>query len=238
MLNRVYIPHPLLQEFIVSFSCINATLPENNSDIITPYPPTPHQSILFYGEDRISMKKNGMENFEFQASTMIIGPQYTRVNLKVKKHLKAVRVDFHPGGLYRLLGVPMKEMFDEGYDALDILGPEASYLNEQIVNTESIEERKNVVEIYFLKKCSRLKIALPFDEAMRKLLLNDGNIPIKRLASLACLSLRQFERKCFERVGMPPKSFARIARFSKAYRMREAHPELTWTKVAHEAGLF
>ncbi len=100
---------------------IDAVLPDAATDVVTPYPPTPHQSIIFYGNDRIKMQKEGMNSFELQASVVVIGPQYTRVNLMVAKRLKAVRVDFHAGGLYRLLGIPMTHLFDGGFNALDIL---------------------------------------------------------------------------------------------------------------------
>jgi len=37
---------------------------------------------------------------------------------------------------------------------------------------------------------------------------------------------------------MNPKIYARILRFSKAYRMHEASPKLAWIKVAYEAEYF
>ena len=37
---------------------------------------------------------------------------------------------------------------------------------------------------------------------------------------------------------MPPKLFARIIRFSKAYRLRENFPNMNWTSIAHECGYF
>jgi methylphosphotriester-DNA--protein-cysteine methyltransferase len=37
---------------------------------------------------------------------------------------------------------------------------------------------------------------------------------------------------------MTPKLYARIARFTKAYRLREAMPDRSWTGIAYEAGYF
>ena len=37
---------------------------------------------------------------------------------------------------------------------------------------------------------------------------------------------------------MSPKMYARIVRFSNAYRLHEATPGLSWTKIAYEAGYF
>ncbi len=234
----MYILPPALQEFVISISAIDVMLPNGVDEVVTPYPPTPHQSIIFYGNHPIKMQKEGWKHFDLQPSTVVIGPMYTRVNLIVRKRLKAVRVDFHPGGLYRLLGIPMTHLFDGGFNALEILGTEMNGINQQLLDAPDNETRKNVVENFLLEKRNRLKTTLPFDFAIKELIQSDGNIPIEKIASLACLSLRQFERKCAERIGMSPKTFARIARFSKAYRLREAQPDLTWTAIAHEAGYF
>lgn len=238
MLSQVYIPHPALRDFVISIIAIDAVLPDEINEVITPYPPTPHQSIIFYGDHLIKMQKEGWDHFESQPSSVVIGPMYTRVNLIVRKRLKAVRVDFHPSGLHRLLGIPMVHLFDGGGNTLEILGNEMKSVNQQILDSTDNEARKNVVEKFLLEKSKRLKTTLPFDYAIRHLIQDGGNISIKKIASLACLSLRQFERKCNERIGMPPKSFARVVRFSKAYRLREARPDLTWTSIAHEAGYF
>jgi AraC-like DNA-binding protein len=238
LFSQVYIPHAALQEFVISIIVIDAVSPDGVDEVITPYPPTPHQSIIFYCDHPIKMQKEGWKHFDLQPSTVVVGPMYTRVNLIVRKRLKAVRVDFHPGGLYRLLGIPMTHLFDEGFNALDIFGTEINEINQQLLDEGDNDTTKCIVENFLLGKCNHLKTTLPFDLAIREILRFDGNITIEKVASLACLSLRQFERKCSERIGMPPKSFARIARFSKAYRLREGNAALTWTAIAHEAGYF
>jgi AraC-like DNA-binding protein len=238
LLGQVYIPHPALQEFVLQIITVEADLPHGMQEVVTPYPPTPLQSLMFYGDDRIRTRRQVDIDFEVQPSIVIVGPQYTRINLKVYKRLRAIRVDFRPGGLYRLLGMPMQELFDGGFNASDVIGYEMEGVNQEILNAPDLESAKKRVEQYLLKNRSHLKEALPFDDALWGLLQSGGAITIDKMASDACLSLRQFERKCKERLGMPPKAFARIVRFSKAYRLREAYPHLTWTTIAYEAGYF
>lgn len=217
---------------------VEADLPTGIEEAVTPYPPTPLQSLIFYGDDRIKMKKEGTSTFELQPSIVVVGPQYTRVNLMVTKRIKAIRVDFKPGGLYRVLRIPMHELYDAGFNAVEILGQQMEQLNEQILNASNLDAAKNYVEDFLLTKRNKLVTSLPFDEAMFELMKSEGNLSIEKAASIACLSLRQFERKCKERIGMAPKSFARISRFSKAYRLRESNPNLSWTSIAHLSGFF
>jgi AraC-like DNA-binding protein len=227
-----------LQEFVLNIGAVESMLPPDIPSVITPYPPTPLQSLMFYGDDRIQMQKAGTNQFDLQPSVVIIGPQYSRVNIMVIRKIKAIRVDFKPAGLYRLLGIPMHELFDIGVPAHELLGNEIYQLNEQLLNAPDMEKAKDFVEQYLLKKRNTLKSLLPIDVAMAALMQANGNVTIEKIASLACLSVRQFERKCKERIGMSPKAYARIVRFSKAYRLREARPDLNWTTIASEAGYF
>ncbi|MEO6539615.1 MAG: helix-turn-helix domain-containing protein, partial [Ferruginibacter sp.] len=150
----------------------------------------------------------------------------------------AVRVGFHPGGLYRMLGIPMIQMVDESYDATAVFGNELQEVNNRLQEAGSFDEIHGVIEKFLLQKLSALKRALPFDKAMLELLRLNGNVTVEKIASLACLSLRQFERVSKERIGLPPKLFARLVRFSKAYRLRENYATLSWTSIAYECGYF
>lgn len=184
------------------------------------------------------MNRDAEEKFEKQPHTVLIGSQYSRVNIKVHHRLTAIRVDFLPGAVYRMLGIPMHELFDDGFDALDFFGPEMRSINEQLLHISNLEDGKNIVEKFLLKQVSKLKEKSPFDSALQVLLNNNGNMTIEETASISCLSLKQFERKCYERIGMNPKLFARIIRFSKAYRLHEACPQLSWTHITYEAGYY
>lgn len=238
MLTKFYTPHILLQDFIQCIMVIHAEVESNGSPLICPYPPAPQDSLFFYINDRIKVLKSGETEFRLQPRSVVVGPMVTRVMLDINKSHKAVRVGFHPGGLHRFLRLPMEEMIDGHFDAADIYGNEIETVNNQLQEAQNFDEIKNVIELFLLKKVSSLKRALPFDKAMLVLMRTSGNMPIEKVASLACLSIRQFERVSKERIGIPPKFFARLIRFSKAYRMRENFPQMSWTSIAHNCGYF
>jgi AraC-like DNA-binding protein len=233
-----YIPHPALQEYILGISTVNAILPEGINDVVTPYPPTPFQSLIFYCNNPVSMGRIEKGAYDKQPLTVLVGPQFSRVNIKVHRQLGAIRVDFLPGGMYRMLGIPMHELFDGGFDALDFFGNEMRNINEQLQHKSNLEEGKNIVEKFLLNQVTSLKGILPVDSALRMMLNNNGNMPIEKTAQFSCLSIKQFERKCKERLGMNPKLYARILKFSKAYRLHEARPQLSWTQIAYESGYY
>jgi AraC-like DNA-binding protein len=235
---NVYIPHPNLQQYVFNIATVNVLLPEGINDVVTPYPPTPFQSLMFYCNHPVSMGRIEDCNFDKQPLTVLIGPQFSRVNIKVHRQLSAIRVDFLPGGMYRMLGIPMHELFDGGFDAIDFFGREMRSINEQLQNTPNLEEGKNIVEKFLLNQVTKLKGLLPIDSALRILLNHNGTMAIEKTAAFSCLSIKQFERKCKERIGMNPKMFARILKFSKAYRLHESSPQLNWTQIAYDAGYY
>lgn len=238
MQTQFYIPHVQLQEFIQCIMVIHVCMEPGSAPVICPYPPTPQNSLFFYIDDPIKVQMDERAGFIEQPRSVIVGPQLTRVMLDINKSHKAVRVGFHPGGLHRLLGVSMVEMIDKSYDAVNVFGNEMSELNNRLQEATGFDEIKDIVEEFLLKKVATLKQALPFDRAILELLRTNGNISIEKIASLACLSLRQFERISKERIGLPPKLFARLVRFSKAYRLRENFPHWNWTQIAYECGYF
>lgn len=234
---QFYTPHLLLQDFVQCLMVVNYKTDDAGTTIYH-YPPTPQASLFFYIKDRIKVKVEDSPHFLEQPHSVIVGQQLTPVTIDLNRNHKAVRVGFHPSGLHRLLGISMAESIDGHYNAEDVFGRAVTDVNEQLHEADSFEEIKNIVERFLLKKAKAVAPLLPFDLAMRELLKGNGNIPIETIASLACLSLRQFERVSKERIGMPPKLFARIVRFSKAYRLREEQPHLSWTHIAFECGYF
>src|SRR5690606_30145002 len=149
-----------------------------------------------------------------------------------------VRVGFHPGGLHRFLGFSMAELMDGHYDAADVMSADIRMVNERLQETVSFDAIHDVIEKFLLKKLPTVKKSLPFDRAMLEMLRLNGNVPIEHIASLACLSMRQFERVSKERIGLSPKLYARLVRFSKAYRLHENSPRMSWTHIAYECGYF
>jgi AraC-like DNA-binding protein len=238
MRMQFYTPHIMLQEFINCIMVVHVEVDPGDAPMVSPYPPSPQNSLFFYINDQIKMQKDAAASFVLQPRSVMVGPQLTRVTLDINKSHKAVRVGFHPGGMYRMLGIPMVRMVDESYDATDVFGNELQEVNNKLQEAGSFDEIHGVIEKFLLKKLSTLKKALPFDMAMMELLRLNGNVAVEKMAKMACLSLRQFERVSKERIGLPPKLFARLVRFSKAYRLRESSATLSWTSIAYECGYF
>lgn len=235
---ELFDPHPALQSCISFILVVDDVIDPTTESNICHFAPTPHHCMVLYLTGPLKARKIDEENFTQRPTCVLVGPQVTRVSLMVNNHHKAVLVGFQPGGLHRLLRIPMHELYDDGFDGEELIGPEVKTLIEQCSELNQLAAIKEVVENFLLGKLNSLREVLPFDFAVHHLLQQRGNLPISDVASQACLSLRQFERKCYERLGMSPKVYARITRFSHAYKVFERSTTVNWTSIAHQSGYY
>ncbi|TFF40794.1 AraC family transcriptional regulator [Mucilaginibacter psychrotolerans] len=227
-----FAPHPALSGYISHMMVVEARF-DHASLQFSPFPPAPQHTINFYPRDAVTAHINN--DIQKLPASVIIGPQVSRVNIAMGAHHVIVSVAFMPGGMHRLLKMPMHELYDEPFDATLLLGYEMAEVNEQLQAAQTAIEMKNVVERYMMKKLKHSNL-LPWECAMKAQL--QGHITIENSASLACLSLRQYERRTKEIMGYSPKIFSRLVRFSKAYRLKESRPSLSWTHIAYTCGYY
>lgn len=159
-----------------------------------------------------------------------------RVDLCMGYSMLVIIVGFRPGSLYLLLRVPMHEMLDQSFDASLLLGKEIKDIIQQLSEAADFDQMNSIIQLYLLKKVKELKAILPVDKVITQMSNNKTLINIDQLGRQACLSVRQLERQFKERIGMSPKIFSRLIRFSKAWCMRENNPDISWLNIAHACG--
>ena len=204
-----------------------------------PQPPTPNQFLFFYPRDEVRNFHYGQARELQSPRSILVGPQVSRVDLSFAADHLVVCVAFRPGGLHRLLGVPVKELFDFSVESRAVLGPALDDVADRLAELTDYDQMVTTVEGYLLRAARRaLPPARPLDALLPLLLGTWAAQPIEQLAHEVCLSPRQFERCFIERVGMGPKLHARIVRFDQAFRLKERQPDLDWLAVAVQCGYY
>lgn len=229
--------HPALRSLIRHIVIIEVDFGHVPVSMEGHFMPSPDQAIFINLFTRLKSKKSGETHFNTATSCTLMGAQITPFKLLVEESHKAVSIIFQPGGLNRFLGIPMTEIFDNGYSAREVIGKEIDELTDKSHDTISLDELDILVQSYFLGKLSQVKEQLPIDFALQYLLANH-NTSMDRIAGMACMSVRNFERKCKERLGMPAKMYARITRFYKAYKTLESREAVSWTDLVYKTGYY
>ena len=231
-----YTVHPALSQLVKRVWVSEFKLDPGLPRPIFPSPPQPENRLFFYPYDRISCKNYADGSTTDLPHSMLLGPQLSRVDLSVGYHMLVIYVGFHPCGLHRLLGIPLCEMIDQTIDARMILGREIEEVTEQLYETRGYDQMNAIVQRYLLQKASRLKQELPVDQVLVGMLQKGNLVNIDKLSQEACVSVRQLERQFKERIGMPPKYYARLVRFSRAWDLRERNPHFSWSQIAYACG--
>ena len=239
MFQQFYEPHPALKGFVnnIMINEIKFETMENSRSFTIP--PLPEQSLTFYVRDRVKVGDISTEKKDTLSPSIVVGPNITRHHIFPGYDHLVIIVGFQPGGLYRFLGIPMNNLLSkDAFDGTELLGNELNEVTDQLREADSFYKMKMIVESFLLKNAGRLKKKLPLDDVLTLLIKERGLIKIEQLASDACLSIRQFERVFQQRIGLPPKYFSRLVRFSHAWITKEQQPGISWIKIAHECGYF
>ncbi|NML66128.1 AraC family transcriptional regulator [Hymenobacter sp. RP-2-7] len=240
MFVRYYSPAPPLRPYVRHYMVVHIRATGGQPlPAPKPQPPGPVQSLYFYPRDAMRTTHYGQGRDIGVGRSILVGPQVSRVDLHFAPDHLVVRVACQPGGLHRLLGVPVRELYDFALDSRAVLGPALDEVADRLAETTDYQQMVTVVEAYLLHAARRLAAPTrPLDQLLPQLLSGWVARPVEQLAHEVCLSPRQFERQFVERVGMGPKLYARVARFDQAFRLKEACPALDWLAVALHCGYY
>ncbi|MEO1299419.1 MAG: helix-turn-helix domain-containing protein [Cyanobacteria bacterium J06636_16] len=145
-------------------------------------------------------------------------------------------VVFHPYALKALFPNPINEFTNKSISLDNFFQAEAKELQERIVEANDIYLRIALVEEFLLKK-----LFISDNFALIKNVVNiicntNGQLAVNEIANELNISKRQFERIFLASIGISPKKFGRIVRFSYATKLFKKATPLT--NLAHEAGYF
>lgn len=237
MVLSEFAPSIALAEFIRAYRIVHFTF--NNIEIIPykPYPPKPEHCLSFYPRDTESVEYTGSNKKIARLKTVLIGQQHEVSNRYVGKDFLVFQVVFMPGALYRLTGIPSDELTNNYIDAETIFNKDIKEINDKLNDAPTHLEMVKVVEIFLNKMAGNTKKPHHHLDITSNLILQSKQcVSIDWLAKASYLSVRQYERKFIERMGVSPKYFNRVVRFENAFRMKNTFPDRDWLTIAIHCG--
>ena len=143
---------------------------------------------------------------------------------------------FQPAGWSLLFRAPICEITNRIADATAIVGASMRVLWNRLGGVSTFDSRVRIVEEFLLDRVRFVSTPNVIATTANYIFRRHGEVRIPELASAHSLGLRQFERRFERETGVPPKSFARVARFQSALDARLASPQRTWLEIAHSFG--
>jgi AraC-like DNA-binding protein len=235
MIYQITQPHPALRPFVKEYTLIHF----NFEDLARQRPARllevrAEQSLIFYPAGQFTKLSPDQHKRLIIPPSVIQGQLLSSWFHHYPANFKLVKIVFQPGGLFHLLGQMDTTYFtDAAINAEDVLGRETYQILQQLMDTEQYDCMIRTAEAYLLTRFGKLRLRTePIDQVsglLKQLVLP---LSLDHLASESCLSVRQFERKFKQRNGVSPKLFLRIARFNRAFALKQRDPTLDWLTIA------
>jgi AraC-like DNA-binding protein len=241
MIFQDFSPLPSLSNYIKSYRVRHFKFSQNFEHAVKPYPARPEQCIAFFVRGSIQME-DAVTRQEINVPLEYLSGQYTnRLNKKiVGSEMLMILVVFKPGAIYQLTGMPSIALFNTGIALEEVFSSETKQLREQLTNSSGYSEMITYLDAFFLERFKIRKTVLhePFQQMVNQMGLMGSLDKVEKMASDACLSMRQLERVFYQCCGVSPSKMAQIVRFDTAYRLRLKHPEYPWLRIAMESGFY
>lgn len=237
MIYKIIKPSAHLQAFVKDYLLLHFTFDKNLPVPIKPFPASPQHCLVFYIRGNVTAIDPVTTKSQTFPLIAINGSITSRLDLIPTHDYSLLSICFHPGALSKFLRLPLTEFVNERVDAEAILNPEIGALRERMANASSYESIVQLAENYLWSRIKNLKTKfLPIDKVTQLISEKAEAMTVERMASEACLSTSQFERRFLQLTGITPKFFSRINRFYHAYQIKDSNPAIDWLSVALQTG--
>jgi AraC-like DNA-binding protein len=238
MVGKSCLPCPPLREYIKSYQLWHFVFSDPTNLPFKPYAPRPEQAIVFCPRGCEFVEHVSSNKIIKRPRSYIMGQYVERTNRHIgSADFIGLLVNFQPGVLFRITGMPYCELANTFVDAEAVFSKDIRLVNERLNSTSDYNEMIEIVENFLLHLVHDVKRdPQPLDTVANLIIEHPESTSLLQLARESFLCSRQFERKFKERMGISPKLFARIARANKAFRIKYYHPHEDWLRIALACG--
>lgn len=191
--------------------------------------------ILYIGQKPTSDQRN------IEDHCMVSGQQNSFYDLRLTHSPSVFAVTFHPQGICQFFGLPMSELMNRTIPL--------RYLNDslhrefelRLTEAESFAMRVHTAEELLLALLTKHHQRTEFariNQVVETIRNYGGTIGVEQLADISCLSIKQFERRFLEQIGLSPKQYLRVVRFQAAIHRKSQEPNLLISHLAYDCGYY
>ncbi len=226
-------PCPELKEYVRAFAQREI---DSTTEIVQPVLAS-LESVIEFDFHQSPVVEYDTGSNEAASPISIVGPHTSRrCCIRLKGPVNSFGIFFQPLGLWQIFGIPMGLLVNQAYTAHDVFGKGVGRLWQRMSETASFDARVKLAEEYLLRAGANIYDRTSVMNSALYVFRRQGETRIGALATHAALSVRQFERRFSEEIGMAPKLFARITRYQMALDAKITSPHRSWLEIAHNFG--
>ena len=225
-------PGPAAARYIQCYWLLEDDAP---SDVVQRIVPDGRPELIFNFAQPFENQVRG--KWRAQPDCFFVGQITGPMLLRAKGPARILGIRFHPHGASRVFGMPVRELTDSVVRVEDI-SQQISRGLRRLEGLRSPSTMRDALDALFDAAASSSNgdpRIIP--GAVSQIERRCGQVSVSATAGEAGLSVRQFERRFRDAVGISPKLFCRMQRFQRVFRMFEDARE-DWVGTAIRCGYF
>ncbi|MEQ8475848.1 helix-turn-helix transcriptional regulator [Fulvivirga sp.] len=189
--------------------------------------------IIHFGD---TFEINISGRWEAQAKFLLAGQIRKHFHLRNTGVAKMLGIKFQPAAVHRLFGLDMSELID------DVIAVDKSYdrlfeLADELLKCADFEACKSHIEQWFETSSIQPSDLSPVDRAVQELIATNGNVRLNQLYEELGVSERTLERQFKKAIGLSPKFYSRIIRFTYIFFQIKRGKE-PWLDITYDSGYY
>jgi AraC-like DNA-binding protein len=207
------------------------------------WPASNETSIIFYLQDHPSSHLFKHSNSDLSNKRSCIVGVLIECNgiVHFKGRYHTFMIQFKANGFHKIFGIPSHEITNKIFYSDDVFGNIVNALHEQLLHATNFQQMAVFADAFLITFLKRRKAAYAYDGITA--VANDLTHACQasstdQYAYKANMSVRTFERRFMEQVGISPKLYSKLLRFNDAMLVKAMHPEKSWTSVAYECNYY
>lgn len=238
MLYQKFSPCAQLAPFIETYY-IWTSQKELVNNLVVESPPNGFCSIVFNTGDAYTLKNKKYDTLAVPRS-FIAGQAIYSYSLTLSGCIAVAGIVFKPAGLASLFHLPVYEFTEERIDLKKKIGSRlVAHIEEQLKALTDASEKAKLLEQFVLELCNNnIPGSDEIDIAANRIVELNGMLYVTDLLKDIYMSRRNFERKFFKKVGLSPKYYARIRRFSFLMNRIAGKKEADWVQLFSDCAYY
>lgn len=209
---KFYKPCQLLQDYVRYYWIF-----ESNQPIKTYTFPIGCPQLIFHKKSALYIPELNTK----QDRLTISGQVNFSSHISAEDSVEMIVVVFHPYAMSAFLNIPISVFYNQEVSGYGLENKKLNCLATRIFDCDDNDLCISLIEQWLFSQLrtnftTKREVDINRIAAVVHQMYSTPNTPISELASIACLSKKQFERIFFTTVGMNPKEYARIVRFQKS----------------------
>ena len=195
--------------------------------------PDGYPEMIFHYGDLHRVNISG--NWETQSTDLIAGQIRNHFFLENTGVSRMFAIKFQPWALKELFGLEMSEITDKVIAIPDAIQETIVTIKNIAVSNQNFSEKVTQIEAWLSNQ--KLSDFNPFNQAVQYIQSKKGIIDLTELAELCSTSERTLERYFKSYIGLSPKFYSRIIRFSSIFELIQEE-EIDWQDIVYRAGYY